>query len=315
MQFRDYYKIMGVAESATQEDIKKAYKRLARKYHPDVSKEEGAENKFKELGEAYEVLGDKDKRSEYDQLRKLGARGAGGEFRPPPGWESATHFSDAGHGDFSDFFESLFGREGGFHRSYRQGRASGFDMRGEDIHADLSLFLEEVYNGTEKILEFQVPVVSERGLVSHQPRKLKVKIPAGTAEGQNLRLKGQGDPGIGAGGPGDLIVTVKIAPHPLYTVNGRDLSIVLPLAPWEAALGARLDVPTPAGTIKLNVPEGTRAGARLRMKGKGLPGKPDGDFYAVAKIVMPEASTETSRELFGRLAEEVPFNPRSNWEE
>lgn len=315
MQFKDYYKIMGVEESASPEDIKKAYKRLARKYHPDVSKEEGAEQKFKELGEAYEVLKDKDKRSEYDQLRKMGVRGAGGEFRPPPGWESATHFSDAGHGDFSDFFESIFGREGGFHRSYQQGRARSFDMRGEDIHADLSLFLEEVFSGTEKVLELQVPVVDERGLVSHQSRKLKVKIPAGTAEGQHLRLKGQGAPGIGAGGPGDLIVTVKIAPHPLYAVDGRDLSIVLPLAPWEAALGAKLDVPTPAGKVKLNVPAGTRAGARLRMKGKGLPGKPDGDLYAVAKIVMPEKSTEKSKELFDRLAEEVPFNPRSNWEE
>ena len=313
MQFKDYYKIMGVEESATPEDIKKAYRKLARKYHPDVSKEEGAEQKFKDLGEAYEVLKDKDKRAEYDQLRKMGARDAGGEFRPPPGWESAMHFSDTGDGEFSDFFESIFGREGGFHRTYRGGRAGGFDMRGEDIHADLSLFLEEVYSGTDKVLELRVPVADERGLVTHKPRRLRVKIPAGTSEGQHLRLKGQGAPGIGDGGAGDLIVTVKIAPHPLYTVTGRDLSLVLPLAPWEAALGAKLDIPTPAGKVKLSVPAGSQAGARLRLKGKGLPGKPPGDLYAVVKIVMPEKTTETAKELFGRLAEEVPFDPRPNW--
>lgn len=314
MQFKDYYKIMGVEESATADEIKKAYKRLARKYHPDVSKEADSEAKFKELGEAYEVLRDKDKRAEYDQLRHMGARGAGGEFRPPPGWESAMHYSDTGAGDFSDFFESIFGRGGNFHRHYQRGRPGGFEMRGEDVHAELSLFLEEVFAGTEKVLELRVPEVDEHGLVSHRQRKLKVKVPAGTAAGQQLRLKGQGAPGVGGGGPGDLIVTVNIAPHPLYTVNGRDLSLVLPLAPWEAALGAKLDVPTPAGTVKLSVPAGTQAGARLRLKGKGLPGKPPGDFYTVAKIVMPDDSTATSEELFGKLAQELPFNPRAQWE-
>jgi len=315
MEFKDYYKIMGVEENATREEIKKAYKRLARKYHPDVSKAEDAEEKFKELGEAYEVLGDADKRQEYDELRKLGASGAGGEFRPPPGWESATHFSDTDTGEFSDFFTSIFGREGGFYRSYQRGQARSFDMRGEDIHANLSLFLEEVHAGTKKVLELRVPVVDEQGLVSHKPRKLRVKIPAGTAEGQQLRLKGQGAPGIGNGGPGDLIVTVNIAPHPLYTVQGRNLSLVLPLAPWEAALGAKLDVPTPAGKVKLSVPAGTQAGARLRLKGKGLPGKTPGDLFAVVKIVMPEESTGTARELWGKLAEEVTFNPRPNWQD
>lgn len=316
MQFKDYYRTMGVEESATPGDIKKAYRRLARKYHPDVSKEADAEQKFKELGEAYEVLKDEEKRREYDQLRKLGARGRQGEFRPPPGWESAMHFSDQGSGDFSDFFESLFGREGRFHRSYRDGQAGPFNVRGEDIHAELSLFLEEIVAGTEKNLELQVPVVdASTGLVSHQRKTLRVKIPAGTGAGRHLRLRGQGAPGIGSGANGDLIITVRMAPHPLFSVQDRDVSMVLPLAPWEAALGAKLEVPTPGGKVKLGVPAGTQAGARLRLKGRGLPGSPPGDFFAVVKIVMPKDSTEQSRELFARLAEAVPFEPRQDWED
>ena len=314
MQFKDYYKIMEVDESASEAEIKKAYRRLARKYHPDVSKEEEAEQKFKDLGEAYEVLKDKEKRQEYDQLRKLGASGQGGEFQPPPGWESAMHFTDTGDGDYSDFFESIFGRSGGFHREYQQGRARSFDMRGEDVHTDLPLFLEEVFTDTEKTLQLQIPMVDERGLVTHSTKKLKVKIPAGTSEGQQLRLRGQGAPGIGAGGPGDLIVTVKLVSHPLYSVEGRNISIVLPLTPWEAALGTRLNIPTPAGKLKLTVPADTQAGARLRLKEKGLPGALPGDFFAVVKIVMPEKSTQQSQDLFRKLAEEVPFNPRQNWE-
>lgn len=315
MEFKDYYKIMQVEENASQEEIKKAYRKLARRYHPDVSKEKDAEQKFKDLGEAYEVLKDVEKRKEYDQLRKMGAMGSNGEFQPPPGWESAMHFSDQGSGDFSDFFESIFGRSGGFHRNYAGGRASSFNMRGEDVHTELSLFLEDVFAGTEKILQLKVPVVDQQGLVSHQSKKLKVKIPAGTIAGQNLKLKGQGAPGVGKGAAGDLIITIRLAPHPLYSVQGRDISIVLPLAPWEAALGTKLNVPTPGGKIKLSIPANTQSGARLRVKGRGLPGKEPGDFFAVVKIVMPDKSSEKSRQLFTELASELDFNPRRNWEE
>ncbi|MAM71122.1 MAG: cytochrome C biogenesis protein [Gammaproteobacteria bacterium] len=315
MEFKDYYKIMGVEETASQEEIKKAYRKLARRYHPDVSKEENAEQLFKDLGEAYEVLKDKDKRQEYDQLRKMGAMGNNGEFRPPPGWESATNFSDQGSGDFSDFFENIFGRSGGFHRSYAGGRTTGFDMRGEDIHTELSLFLEDVFAGTEKTLQLRIPVVDDHGMVTHQTRKLKVKIPAGTSEGQNLKLKGQGAPGIGKGPTGDLIISIRLAPHPLYTIQGKNISIVLPLTPWEAALGTKLTVPTPGGKIKLSVPAHTQSGARLRIKARGLPGKPPGDFFAVVKIVMPDRGSEKSDQLFSELSKELDFNPRQHWEE
>lgn len=315
MEFKDYYKTMGVDESATQEEIKKAYRKLARRYHPDVSKEKNAEQLFKDLGEAYEVLKDKEKRQEYDQLRKMGAMGNNGEFRPPPGWESASHYSDPGNGDFSDFFENIFGRGGGFHRTYSGGRATGFDMRGEDVHMALSLFLEDVFGGTEKEVQLRVPVVDEHGILTHQTKKLKVRIPAGTTEGQNLKLKGQGAPGIGKGTAGDLIITIRLAPHPLYTVQGKDISIVLPLAPWEAVLGKQLTIPTPGGKLKLSVPAHTQSGARLRMKGKGLPGTAPGDFFAVVRIVMPEQVSKKAEQLFAELGQELDFNPRRHWED
>lgn len=321
MEFKDYYATLGVDENADSSAIKAAYRKLARKYHPDVSKEAGAEDKFKELGEAYEVLKDPDKRAEYDQLRQQGARAGDGSFRPPPDWESAAHFSEGGFtgadaAHFSDFFETIFGRGGSAHRQYdRGGRQSWFQMRGDDLHHSLALFLEEAYQGCDKELQLRVPEVDQRGLVTHRERNLRVKIPAGVSNGQQLRLKGQGAPGVGGGEAGDLYLELRIAPHPHYRVEGRDLYLTLPVAPWEAALGASVPVPTLDGPVKMKIPAGAREGQTLRLKGKGLPGSPRGDEYVVLSIAMPPKQTDTSRQLFEQLSREVPFNPRAHLEE
>ena len=321
MDFKDYYAILGVDEKADAAAIKSAYRKLARKYHPDVSKEADAENKFKELGEAYEVLKDPDKRAEYDQLRQYGARAGDGSFRPPPEWESAAHFggggfTDADAGQFSDFFEAIFGRGGSAHRHYsRDGRQNWFQMRGDDLHQSLALFLEEAYHGCEKELRLRVPEVDQRGLVSHRERTLKVRVPAGVSNGQHIRLKGQGAPGIGGGEAGDLYLEIQIAPHPHYRVEGKDLYLALPVTPWEAALGTEVQVPTLDGAVKMKVPAGAREGQKLRLKGRGLPGSPRGDQYVTLSIAMPPKQTEKSRSLFEQLAREVPFNPRAHLED
>ncbi|MDC0598644.1 DnaJ domain-containing protein [Gammaproteobacteria bacterium] len=317
MEFKDYYKIMGVEDSASTAEIKKAYRKLARRYHPDVSKEKDAEQKFKELGEAYEVLKDKEKREEYDQLKAMGASNQNGQFTPPPGWESATHFSEGAGGaeDFSDFFSAMFGHNGSFHRSSSGDGAQTFSMRGEDLHHELSISLEEAIKGGERLLALRVPQVDQRGLVSHQSKKLKVKIPAGIKEGQNLRIKGQGITGLGGAESGDLLITIRLLAHPLYAVNGKDITMVVPIAPWEAALGSKVTVPTLQGKSKVSIPPLSQSGKKLRLTGKGLPGSPPGDFFVVIKVVMPEGETEKSRELFTALAEELPFNPRQEWEE
>ena len=250
MDFKDYYAVLGVSESATPEDIKKAYRKLARKYHPDVSKEENASDKFKDVGEAYEVLKDPEKRAEYDQLRKYGAR-ADGSFQPPPGWQSASGFGGGGYTEadarqFSEFFEEMFGggRHGGvsgadFGGGFRQGAR----MRGEDVHARLALFLEEAFNGCEKQVSFTVHEVDDHGRMMPRQKTLKVKIPAGMREGQHIRLKGQGAPGVGGGEPGDLFIEIELAPHPHFSIEGRDVLVTVPVAPWEAALGATVTVP------------------------------------------------------------------------
>jgi curved DNA-binding protein len=313
MEFKNYYEILGVEKKATPEEIKKAYKRLARKYHPDVSKEKDAEQKFKDLGEAYEVLKDPAKRQEYDQMQAMGAD-RNGQFRPPPGWDSATHFYEGDStGEFSDFFEAMFGRNGGFHRT-RSGGRQHMSMRGEDVRYELALLLEEAYSGTEQQLEYRVPAVDEHGLISHQIHKVKVKIPAGAAAGSILRIKGHGAPGLGGAESGDLLLTIRLAEHPLYTVDGKNLSLVVPVTPWEAALGAKVTIPTLKSKTKVNVPAGSQSGQRLRLTGLGLPGNPPGDFYVVLKIVMPDKITPEAKELYEQLAKDASFNPRSAWE-
>ncbi|WP_369600709.1 DnaJ C-terminal domain-containing protein [Hahella sp. SMD15-11] len=321
MEFKDYYKILGVSEQASADEIKKAYRKLARKYHPDVSKEDNAEERFKEVNEAYEVLKDPEKRAEYDQLRKLGAFDANGQFRPPPNWESHAGFREGGftgagaQGGFSDFFEEIFGGGfGGFSGGARSGgrRQRTVRMRGEDIHHRIPLFLEEAYHGGERQIEFVVPEFTADGYVVHKPRRLKVKIPAGVHDGQRIRLKGQGAPGIGGGEPGDLFLEVELAPHPLYRVEGKDIHLDLPVAPWEAALGASVEVPTLSGKVRVRIPEGATAGQKLRLRGKGLPGKPAGDQFCHLKIVVPKSHSEEAKALYRKLAEaERHFDPRA----
>jgi len=319
MEFKDYYAVLGVSESAKPEEIKKAYRRLARKYHPDVSKEEDADAKFRELGEAYEVLKDPEKRAEYDELRKYGAK-PDGSFEPPPGWHSGSGFAGGGYTDsdarqFSDFFEEIFGggRSGGFTAgSGQRGFQRDRSMRGEDVHARLALFLEEAFHGCEKQISFTVHEPDPDGRIVSRQKTLKVKIPPGMREGQHIRLKGQGGPGIGSAEPGDLFIEVELAPHPHFTVEGRDIVIVVPIAPWEAALGATVTVPTVGASAKVKVPKGSGGGRKLRLKGKGLPGKQPGDQIVVLQIAVPEKHSAEAETLYEQLAEaEKDFNPRS----
>jgi curved DNA-binding protein len=310
VEFKDYYAVMGVARDATQDEIKRAYRKLARKYHPDVSKEAKAEERFKELGEAYEVLKDPDKRAAYD---RLGANWKSGqEFRPPPDWDTGHEFrgGEFRPGDsaaFSDFFESLFGR-GGF-RSAGPG-AGSFSARGEDHHAKILIDLEDAFAGATRAITLRVPELDAEGGVYARERTLNVRIPKGIKPGQRIRLAGQGAPG-GRAASGDLYLEVDIKAHPLYRVEGQDLSLDLPVAPWEAALGATVKVPTPGGTVDLTIPPNSSSGRKLRLKGRGLPGEPPGDLYAVLKIVLPPASTDAAKTLYKEMQQRLGFNPRA----
>jgi len=308
MEFKDYYKIMGVARDATQDEIKRSYRKLARKYHPDVSKEADAEARFKELGEAYEVLKDAEKRAAYDQL---GANWKGGqEFRPPPDWNSGFEFSGGGTGDtadFSDFFASLFGRE---FRAGGTGRTTPH-AKGEDHHAKVLIDLEDSFQGATRAITLRVPAVDPQGHVVTKDRVLNVTIPKGIRAGQHIRLGGQGSPGAGQGAAGDLFLEIEFRPHPLYRIDGRDLYLDLPVTPWEAALGATVKVPTPGGIIELKIPEGSGSGRKLRLKGRGLPGDPPGDCYVMPAIALPPADTEAARDLYRKMAQELNFNPRA----
>jgi curved DNA-binding protein len=312
MEFRDYYEIMGVARDATQDEIKRAYRKLARKYHPDVSSEPDAEQRFKEVGEAYEVLKDPEKRAAYDQLGKNWKQGQ--EFRPPPDWDAGFEFSGGGSrpgdaADFSDFFESLFGAAG---RRGTGGFAGGpRAMRGEDHHAKVMIDLEDSYTGATRALTLQVPELTGDGHLRTRARTLNVKIPKGVRPGQQIRLAGQGAPGWGDAPAGDLYLEVAFHPHPLYRAEGADVYLELPLAPWEAALGASIQVPTPAGAVDLKIPPNSQAGSRLRLKGRGLPASTPGDLYAVLKIVQPPADSMEARALYERMRDELAFDPRA----
>jgi curved DNA-binding protein len=315
MEFKDYYKIMGVARDATQDEIKRAYRKLARKYHPDVSKEKDAEARFKEVGEAYEVLNDAEKRAAYDQLGANWQQGQ--DFRPPPDWNTGFEFSGGGFTDsgaegFSDFFESLFGRG-----RYARGGPGGFGARGafsangDDHHARVQIELEDSYRGTTRTITLRVPEFDAQGRVATRDHTLNVTIPKGIRAGQHLRLAGQGNSGVGQGRAGDLYLEVEFAPHRLYRVEDRDVYLDVPIAPWEAALGASVKVPTPSGTVEMKVPAGSTAGRKLRLKGRGIPSTPPGDFYVVLVISVPQPTTANERALYEKLATEFKsFNPR-----
>lgn len=315
MKYKDYYQILGVAREAPAEDIKKAYRRLARKYHPDVSKEPGAEERFKEVAEAYEVLRDADKRAAYDQLGNNWQ--AGQEFRPPPGWQSGPRARPGAGGfggrDFSDFFESLFGGLGGRGGFTGMGGMGGFATAGQDQTVSLEITLEEAYQGGQRSLQLQAPEREADGRVTTRTRTLNVRIPAGVTNGQKIRLSGQGSAGSGGGSSGDLYLAVTIRHHPLYKVQGRDLTLELPLAPWEAALGCKVEVPTLGGPVTLNIPANAHNGQKLRLRGRGLPGQPPGDQFVMLRIVNPPANTEEARELFRRMERELSFDPRAHW--
>jgi len=309
MEFKDYYKIMGVARDATQDEIKRAYRKLARKYHPDVSKEPNAEARFKELGEANEVLKDAEKRASYDQL---GANYKGGqEFRPPPDWNAGFEFSGGGSGGdgsgYSDFFASLFGRD---FRSGAAGHASPH-AKGEDHHAKVLIDLEDAYQGTTRTITLRVPDVDAQGHVVTRDRVLNVTIPKGIREGQHIRLSGQGSPGAGEGKAGDLYLQIEFRTHPLYRVDGRDLYLDLPVAPWEAALGATVKAPTLGGIVELKIPAGSVSGREMRLKGRGIPGKPPGDCYVILSIALPPADTEAAKDFYQKMEQELNFNPRT----
>lgn len=315
MDFKDYYKIMGVAENAKPDEIKTAYRKLARKYHPDVSKEADAEARFKELGEAYEVLKDPEKRAAYDNLRKGGWRG-GEQFTPPPGWQQQqgnfrSEFSEADVGQFSDFFESLFGQRG-FTAGFKQ-RGRTFRARGEDLAYPLRVTLEEAYGGGTRTLQLRIPEADESGRLVEKTRTLNVKIPAGVTQGQQIRLQGQGGPGQGEGPNGDLYLEIQLEPHKLFHVDGHNITLSLPLTPWEAALGATIEVPTLGGKIALKIPAGSQTGNKLRLKGRGLPGNPPGDQFVLLQIFTPPANSDAAKALYQQMVTTMPFNPRQQW--
>ena len=313
MEFRDYYEIMGVDRNATQDDIKRAYRKLARKYHPDISKDANAEEKFKEMGEAYEVLKDPEKRAAYDQLGQNYK--AGQDFTPPPGWDAGFEFSTGGFegaadsAAFSDFFESLFG-QGGFARGRAQ--AGGFHARGQDHQAKILIDLDDAINGATRTITLQVPEIDPQGHVQTRSRTLNVNIPKGVKQGQQIRLAGQGAPGIGQGDTGDLYLEIEFKPHSFYHVEGHDIYLDLPVTPWEAALGGTVKVPTPSGIVEMKIPPGSASGKKMRLKGRGIPAKTPGDFYVVLKISLPEAGSDKAKALYEQMKNELNFNPRQN---
>ena len=314
MRFKDYYQVMGVPRTASQDEIKRAYRKLARKYHPDVSKEKDAEEKFKELQEANEVLKDPEKRAAYDQLGADWRQGQ--DFRPPPDWGKGFEFSRGEFrgepaGEFSDFFSELFGSRSPFGRAPGGGRAGrGFAAAGQDHVARVEVDLEDAFRGGTRTIELRTPEMTPDGHVVVKPRTLRVSIPAGVTEGQQIRLAGQGSPGLGGGPPGDLFLEINFRPHPQFQLEGHDVTLTLPVAPWEAALGEPVSVPTLGGPVEMKLPVGARAGQKLRLRGRGLPGPPPGDQFVVLKIVLPPDSPR-ARQLFEQMKREVPFDPRA----
>ncbi|MFQ5468913.1 MAG: DnaJ C-terminal domain-containing protein [Gammaproteobacteria bacterium] len=317
MEYKDYYKIMGLSRDASQEDIRLAYRKRARKYHPDVSKEPDAEARFKEVNEAYEVLKDKEKRAAYDQL---GSRWqAGQEFRPPPDWENNFHFEQGGFstgaGAFSDFFESLFGGNQPFGTSgFRSTRTTGHKKASvnQDQHTTIEIPLESSYLGQSETIHLQQTEQDAHGHSQTRTKKLQVKIPRGITEGQQIRLPGQGIELPNQSRKGDIYLKVHFKPHKIFNVKNRDIYLELPITPWEAALGASVIVPTLGGKIEMKIPAGSQSAQIFRLKGRGLPGNPVGDQHITLKMVTPEAKDETAKAFYQKMSETLPLNPRNH---
>ena len=334
MEYKDYYQIMGVKRDATQDEIKRAYRKLARKYHPDVSKETDAEQRFKEVGEANEVLKDPEKRAAYDQL---GANWkAGQDFNAPPDWDAGFEFSGGGftggygtagrqHPQFddvdasaySDFFESLFGQ--GFQQpgASSQGYQTqgGFHATGSDHHAKILIDLEDAMNGATRSISLHVPGVDASSHLTTKQRVLKINIPKGIKQGQHIRLSGQGNPGLGQGKAGDLYLEIEFNPHSIYRVEGRDVYLDLPVTPWEAALGAKVKAPTPAGAVDLKIKPGSSSGSKMRLKGRGIPASASsniaGDLYVILQVALPAANTDSEKAAYKKMQQSFSFNPRA----
>ncbi len=323
MEYRDYYQMLGVARTATADEIKKAYRRLARKFHPDVSKEANAEQKFKEVQEAYEVLKDPEKRAAYDQLGSDWKSGQA--FRPPPEWANGFEFRGAGprggfgqqsfedEGGYSDFFSSLFGGASPF-AGAGAGARSSRSRAGRDHHARIEIDLEEAYRGGSRTLDLKRPELKPDGTLELRAHTVRVTIPPGVTEGQQIRLAGQGEAAGGGGRPGDLYLEVHIPPHRLFQLEGRDVTLTLPIAPWEAALGASVPVPTLAGNVDMRIPAAAQSGQKLRLRGRGLPGPQAGDQYVLLKVVVPPAQSPEARALYEEMQRVMAFNPRAELE-
>ncbi|MDH5207542.1 MAG: DnaJ domain-containing protein [Burkholderiaceae bacterium] len=307
MEFKDYYATLGVDKTATADEIKKAYRKLARKYHPDVSKEADAAERMSAINEANTVLSDPEKRAAYDAL---GRRPPGQEFRPPPDWDAGFEFSGgefgAGEEEFSDFFANLFGRGARARRGPHEA-----SIRGGDHHAKVMIDLADSYHGARRAVTLRSARLDAAGHVVTDERVLEVTIPKGVRAGQHIRLRGQGAAGLGGGSAGDLYLEIEFRADERYQIDGRDVTQRVSVAPWEAALGAAIEVPTPSGPVQVTVPAGSRNGRKLRLRGRGIPGEPPGDLYLELELVLPPASTEAARELYRTMEREMKFNPRT----
>ena len=313
MEYKDYYKTLGVERDDDQDAIKRAYRKLARKFHPDVNKDADAEKRFKEIGEAYEVLKDPEKRAAYDNIGTGWQEGQ--EFRPPPDWDAGFEFSGGGFGDaaghYSDFFEELFGRAGMGGRSFHV-RQGGMRAKGQDHHAKIMINLEDSFNGAVQTITLQLTEMDGSGRMVVRPHTLNVRIPKGIMEGQSIRLAQQGGQGFGGGPRGDLYIEVAFYPHRLFKADKRDIYLELPITPWEAALGATVPVPTLGCKVEMKITPGSQSGQKLRLKNKGLPGKTIGDQFVVLKVVVPKADSEAAKEIYEKMAAVMPMNPRSD---
>jgi len=309
MEYKDYYQILGVDRTATPDAIKQSYRRLARKYHPDVSKESNAEEKFKTVQEAYEVLSDVQKRAAYDQLGSNWK--AGQDFRPPPGWGAGGAHAQENMHDFSDFFSQLFsGQGGGFSNRGTRPRK----QKGNDQKATISISLEEAFKGMAKTFVVQLQETDSAGNTKQISKTIKVNIPAGIKEGQQLRLAGQGGVGVQGGPAGDIYLEIEIDTHPYFSLQDKDIYLTSPLTPWEAALGSEIKIPTLAGPVGLKIPMGAQSAQKLRLKGRGMPSKEgNGDQYVLLQRMLPPLKDEKQKDYFRQMQSIMPFDPRASW--